>query len=411
MPDLDKVLGHFYMEARTKDGDLYRGKSLASLRYGLNRYLKAPPNSKTFDIIHDTTFVGSNELFKLAMQDAKVQGKGDVRHTPVITEDDRQKLYRSIYLCPNTPSGLANKVQFDIRLYFCRRANENMASMTKQTFAVKTDKQTNRKFVYKAQDELTKNHRGGDETFQAGVMGETDDPVYCPVKTFEKYLGLLNPECERLWQYPNVAFSEQDTCWFTKKPIGPTPLRYFMQRLSKQCGLSMVYSNHSIRATGTTILAANSSFSPVDIVAVTGHKSISSLSSYQETSTAVKMSMASSIAANLMPSTQLVPTSSGEPQPSTSSARSQLSSHSQTHAGGPAIVKSVSPRQSLVAPVCGGGSTDLDNMSQTDLDDFLAEKNSPANIHSVTQSSANVSATTLFKNCTFEGATVNVYMK
>ena len=33
-------------------------------------------------------------------------------------------MYTSMYLNPTTPVGLQNKVQFDIRLYFCRRGME-----------------------------------------------------------------------------------------------------------------------------------------------------------------------------------------------------------------------------------------------------------------------------------------------
>ena len=42
-------------------------------------------------------------------------------------------------------------------LYFCRRANENMDSMTRDTFAVKQYADTGRKYVVKNVDELTKN--------------------------------------------------------------------------------------------------------------------------------------------------------------------------------------------------------------------------------------------------------------
>jgi hypothetical protein len=47
----------------------------------------------------------------------------------------------------------------NVRLYFCRRANENMDSMTKDTFVVKQYADTGRKYVVKNVDEVTKNHR------------------------------------------------------------------------------------------------------------------------------------------------------------------------------------------------------------------------------------------------------------
>ena len=284
---LDEVLGHFYLGARTMQGKTYRGKSLSSLRYSLNRYLKAPPHMKRYDIIHDAPFHDSNESYKVAMQEAKAEGKGNIRHTPVISENHRRELYTSLHLNPNTPVGLANKVQFDVRLYFCRRANENMESMTKSTFCVKVDENTNRKYVMKMEDELTKNHRGMDEIFAAGVMVETGDPTYCPVRSFERYVSLLNPNTDRLWQYPKASFSLDDPFWFQNKPIGVGTLRHFMQKVSSACCLDVQYTNHSIRATGITILAENN-FSPVDIMAVSGQRSVNSLAHYQQTSRSKK---------------------------------------------------------------------------------------------------------------------------
>lgn len=55
---------------------------------------------------------------------------------------------------PNTPRGLFNKVQFDIRMYFFRRGAENMVNMTKDTFIVKFDEKTNTKYVTKHVDGL-----------------------------------------------------------------------------------------------------------------------------------------------------------------------------------------------------------------------------------------------------------------
>jgi hypothetical protein len=57
----------------------------------------------------------------------------------------------------------------------------------------------------------------------------------------------------RLWQFPTDSFNISDECWFQKKPIGKDTLVSFMFTLSKQTGLSQIYTNHSIRATGATI--------------------------------------------------------------------------------------------------------------------------------------------------------------
>jgi integrase len=69
-----------------------------------------------------------------------------------------------------------------------------------------------------------------------------------------------------------------------------------MSTLSKKTGLSQIYTNHSIRATGATILGRNCSMA--QIMAVTGHKPASSVAVYQRVSTKEKQVMGDIITTN-----------------------------------------------------------------------------------------------------------------
>ena len=91
------------------------------------------------------------------------------------------------------------------------------------------------------------------------------------------------------WQFPKDSFNISDECWFQKRPIGKDTLASFMFTLSKKAGLSQIYTNHSIRATGATILGRNCSMA--QIMAVTGHKSASSVAVYQRVSSKEKQVM------------------------------------------------------------------------------------------------------------------------
>ena len=75
--------------------------------------------------------------------------------------------------------------------------------MTKDSFLVKTDATSGRKYVMKT-DELTKNHRSDTESF-SGFMPETGTPA-CPVSSFQNYVKKLDPRCDRLWCYPKISF-------------------------------------------------------------------------------------------------------------------------------------------------------------------------------------------------------------
>ncbi|XP_021338996.1 uncharacterized protein LOC110440331 [Mizuhopecten yessoensis] len=272
-PRLDEALGHFYLDARKQDGSLYKTTTLEHFPHGLNRYLKAPLVSKKFDLLKDQDFHESNECFKTAVSDLKSSGKGVINHHNVICPSDREKMYTSIHMSAVTPAGLANKVQFDIRLYFCRRGCENMEKMTKSTLKVKTDPKTNLKFVTKDVNKLTKIHRDDKELY-TGHMPEEPGSPYCPVKSFEKYLSKSNPKNDRLWQFPLDSYCDEDYVWYANRPIGKDTLSKCMSNMSQKCKLSQQYTNHCIRATAATILT-QSNFTASQIMAITGHKSVS----------------------------------------------------------------------------------------------------------------------------------------
>jgi hypothetical protein len=188
--ELNEVLQKFYFDARTVTGQYYKASSLENLRHSLNRYLKSPPHCRLdLDIISDSRFHKANEAYKSAIKELKANGYGKVDHHPRIKECDLEKIYEKLEERIGSPTGLMQKVQFDIRLYFCRRGMENMYSMDKNTFAIKTDPNTGVKYVYKRMDELAKNHQGIEEGY-TGFMTEKPGNSMCPVASYEKLLSV-----------------------------------------------------------------------------------------------------------------------------------------------------------------------------------------------------------------------------
>ena len=124
--ELDTVLSKFYLEARTKDGQLFKKSSIEGIRYSLNRFLKKLPNNETFDLLKDTSFAKSNDSFKLALQEIKNAGRAETEHHEPLSDSDRQKLYTSLFFNTDTPTGLYNKVQFDLCYCLANRGAENM---------------------------------------------------------------------------------------------------------------------------------------------------------------------------------------------------------------------------------------------------------------------------------------------
>ena len=203
------------------------------------------------------------------------------------------------------PRALQRKVMFNVRYYFCRRGSENIHDMTKETFRLAFDKETKIAYLFKAKDEMTKNHQESDNPVITGFMPQllnVDGTVnkLCPIRSYENYLGHLFEKCPFLWQTPNDgAFQKGNTIWYKNKRVGENTIGQFMTELCKHVPTSKKYTNHCLRVTGTTNLT-RCNFTDKQIMSVTGHKSLQSLSLYQRVKNDEKMMMGMSLAYSLI---------------------------------------------------------------------------------------------------------------
>jgi hypothetical protein len=250
-----EVLQTFYFNARQVNGQDYKTNSLETFRYGLNRYL-SDDNNMPIDLINMPEFTMSNRNYKTAMNSLKAAGLGYTKHHEPLARDDLMKLYDIKYLNPQTAEGLARKVQFDIRVYMCRSGSENIYDMKKEKFCIKYDTDMKLKYIVLASDEKSKNHSYIDKEIVSGIMPQTND-IMCPVASFERYLSKLNPMCPFFWQRPRQSPDILDPVWFTNMRIGKNALDKFMQDMSELCHLTKKYTNHSLRATATSLLTRN----------------------------------------------------------------------------------------------------------------------------------------------------------
>lgn len=78
--------------------------------------------------------------------------------------------------------------------------------------------------------------------------------------------------------------------WYCNKRMGTNQLSSFLSKLSHSADLSCIYTNHSIRVTAATFLKC-SNFSDNQIMSITGHQSVNSLSLYERVSTDEKINM------------------------------------------------------------------------------------------------------------------------
>ena len=124
---------------------------------------------------------------------------------------------------------------------------------------------------------------------------------------FQLYISKLNPNLTCLWQLPKKKVHSADKVWYDNAPIGKDPLNNAMKNLSTNAGLSMIYKNHSIRATVVTNLD-NQGFEACHIMATTGHKSEISIKNYAcKCPTRIRREMSDALANSLIDNIEEIP--------------------------------------------------------------------------------------------------------
>ena len=281
--ELNSLLSKFYPSARRSDGELYSKKSMLSIRYGLQKHFE---KSNGVDIVNLQDFAGANRIFTAVLVKLKKEGKAKEIHKDALTRNDLQKLYNS--LDTGTPQGLQDKVFVDFIIFFCNRGRENLREIKKSDFIF----DENGQFI-EMRDMITKNHKGDmqDGTSQGGRIYKTGTDL-CPYTSFMKYLSLLNPENEVLFQRPK-SDPKHGEPWYDNCPLGKNTLGNKMKKLSEKAHLSKTYTNHCLRATSITLLDG---FEARHVMTISGHKSESSIRSYARTGEDQKKKMAITLA-------------------------------------------------------------------------------------------------------------------
>ena len=88
-----------------------------------------------------------------------------------------------------------------------------------------------------------------------------------------------HPSHTALFQTPMKSIKPENDVWYKNEPMGKNKLATLMQKVSKNAGLSRVYTAHSVRVSMITILFQGG-VQPEEICAITKHRREASLDSY-----------------------------------------------------------------------------------------------------------------------------------
>ena len=280
---IDELLATFYLEARQVNGTPYSKSALKCIRAAISRHLQSDPWNRMLVISKDREFSRSNEILGGVFKVMTSEGRDTYKHKNPVEPGDMVKLVETGVIGTNNPKSLQRLVWLSLALHFGKRGAEGWRGMTKSTLVTSVDDE-GKTFLEYGACEKQKNHSGdvGAASYrpEARVYARPGNQL-CPVEAYTKYVSLLHPELDALWQKPAEQWQPGETGrnWYCRAPMGIRPLNEMMKKMSIDAGLSRIYTNHCLRATASKGLS-DAGHERTDICVVTGHTNIKSLDPY-----------------------------------------------------------------------------------------------------------------------------------
>ena len=227
-----------------------------------------------------TDFNKANHVLEGVFKDLTVKGLDNPKPHCPLEPGDFRRLIESGTIGLDNPVSLQNLVFLNLSIQLGKRGNEGWRQMKKDTLLEAIDDQGKQYLSFKA-NQKEKKYSGGtiasSHRPEARVY-EQEGVELCPVRAYKLYKSYLSPTLDDLWQRPNKYFYRSGV-WYAAQPLGQNTLATMMKAMSKSANLSLMHTNHCLRATSSTILA-EAGVQDRDIAHVTGHKDVKSLKRY-----------------------------------------------------------------------------------------------------------------------------------
>jgi hypothetical protein len=286
---LCKWVCSYVQETKKENGQPYPASTLRSLLAALQRTMHS--NRVPFNIFDkaDMRFRDLHMSLDTVCVALRKEGIGaQVKHAVVISLEHEELMWKEGALGVDSPASLLRATFYTVGLHFCLRGGQEHRDLKRTQFTrVPTDGYSGSTY-YQYVENGSKNYQGRfNETGQPNKVGrahaQPNSGTRCPVRILDLYLEKLPPGSTAFYMQPLQKLpTESSQPWFKNMPVGVNPLKNMMAKVSELAGVSVKYTNHSLRATSASRMFQSGV--PEKIVAeVTGHKSMKALRQYERT--------------------------------------------------------------------------------------------------------------------------------
>ena len=299
---LNEYLSEFIISVRKKeDKGEYEPSSLRSMFASFERYLK---KKNGFSIMMDKGFERARKALQSKQKELKQKGKGNKPNASVaLSEDEVKLLYEKELLGISSREALLNTVWFNNTIHFGLRGCKEHRDMCWGD--VKPRKNANGEEYLEYFERQTKTRTGDNprdvrkvtpKMYAIPTNPPEKDPVFVYKFYAEKRPNEMNTDEAPFYLAVNHCKKvSSDKSWFKKSAIGVNTLNSLMKRMAEKAGLGPNISNHSGRKTMMQTLT-NNDVPPTDIVQLSGHKNLQSVTNYSTVTQNQQMKMSRALA-------------------------------------------------------------------------------------------------------------------
>ena len=293
--ELNKFLSEFLITVRKKeDNEEYEPNSLRAFFASFERHLKKKNHGLC--LMKDVQFEQTRKALQSKQRDLKRKGKGNKPNaSAALSEEDVQVLYEKDLLGSSTAEALLNTVWFNNTIHFGLRGCKEHREMCWGD--VKLCQTSTGQEYLEFNERETKTCSGNDPRNVRAIapkMFAVPNIEKCPSKAYKVYAEKRPAEMKTddapFYLAVNNVKSGSGKPWFKKAPVGVNKLNTLMKTMAQKAGLGPNFKNHSGRKTMIQTLV-NNDVPPTDIMQLSGHKNVQSITSYSTVSQKQQLNM------------------------------------------------------------------------------------------------------------------------
>ena len=282
--ELNSFISEFIITVRRKDNEEYEPDSLRAMIASFERYLRK--KNYGFSIVNDKEFEKTRAALKSKQKDLKKKGKGGKPNASVpLTEEQVQLLYDRQLLGKSTPDSLLNTIWFNNTVHFGLRGCKEHRDMCWGDVQLRQSPNGTEYLEYTERQTKTRSGENPRDIRQIkpkmfSVPESERDPVAIYKFYAEKRPSEMNDKDAPFYLAVNKCKSpDSSKPWFKKSAVGINKLNSLMKTMSEKAGLGPNLKNHSGRKTMIQTLA-NNDIQATDIMQLSGHKNLQSVTNY-----------------------------------------------------------------------------------------------------------------------------------